>query len=392
MKPVYALESFPVEGEASIFLAGPTPRDKSVESWRPEALRILESLGYKGHVYIPEPRSGDWSKSYTAQVQWEETALNRADVILFWIPRDMKTMPGLTTNDEWGVWKDSGKVVLGTTPDAVHVSYQKHYANEYKIPIGNDLTETVSLAVARINELGPSLRENGDLAVPLYIWNNPSYQVWYHNQKIAGNRVDDAKVRFTLWVGPQKKSLFLWCLWAKVWIGSENRHKENEIMLSRLDISSVVLHGPVHVGNLGETEIILVREFRVPANNPTGFVWECPGGSSLKKGKPPQQVASEEVKEETGKEIRPSRFQTHGPRQLASTLSIHRSHLFSVELSPGEVEWFRQEAGKVHGNIEDTERTYIEVKTLKQCLDEGTVDWSMLGMIQKAILESADLV
>ena len=32
--------------EASLFLAGPTPRDDDVVSWRPEAVRILSELGF----------------------------------------------------------------------------------------------------------------------------------------------------------------------------------------------------------------------------------------------------------------------------------------------------------------------------------------------------------
>ncbi len=38
----------------SIFLAGPTPRNKEVKSWRGEALEILQRLGFDGVVYVPE--------------------------------------------------------------------------------------------------------------------------------------------------------------------------------------------------------------------------------------------------------------------------------------------------------------------------------------------------
>jgi len=41
MHPVYALEDLPDPCRASLFLAGPTPRDPVTPSWRPEALRLL---------------------------------------------------------------------------------------------------------------------------------------------------------------------------------------------------------------------------------------------------------------------------------------------------------------------------------------------------------------
>lgn len=48
----WAKQKFPSNSTKSIFLAGPTPRSKEVQSWRPEALRILKNLGYDGQVYV----------------------------------------------------------------------------------------------------------------------------------------------------------------------------------------------------------------------------------------------------------------------------------------------------------------------------------------------------
>jgi hypothetical protein len=55
----------------SIFLAGPTPRDKSVPSWRPDALECLKRLGFDGIVYIPECSNGQAKINYDAQAEWE---------------------------------------------------------------------------------------------------------------------------------------------------------------------------------------------------------------------------------------------------------------------------------------------------------------------------------
>lgn len=77
MNPVFALDPLPSQVERSIFLAGPTPRDKETPTWRNEALQILETLGYRGVVYVPEPR-GKWAHEYMDQVNWETMCLNAA--------------------------------------------------------------------------------------------------------------------------------------------------------------------------------------------------------------------------------------------------------------------------------------------------------------------------
>lgn len=43
-----------IECKKSIFLAGPTLRKEIVKSWRPQAIEILEELGFDGVVYVPE--------------------------------------------------------------------------------------------------------------------------------------------------------------------------------------------------------------------------------------------------------------------------------------------------------------------------------------------------
>ena len=99
----YAQTKLNINTKGSIFLAGPSPRDKDTLSWRPIAINMLEDLGFEGNVFIPEMEYG-WESSfgYTAQIEWEEKALNKADVIMFWVPRELKKMPAFTTNIEWG--------------------------------------------------------------------------------------------------------------------------------------------------------------------------------------------------------------------------------------------------------------------------------------------------
>src|SRR3989338_7834791 len=130
MKVIYYYDEPPKSFFKSIFLAGPSSRTPDIKSWRPKALRILEAKGYDGVVYVPEPRPGDTHKYVendwkNLAPQWEHKMLDRSDIVLFWVPRDMSLLPngalrlpGLTTNVEFGHWANSGKAVLGYPTEA----------------------------------------------------------------------------------------------------------------------------------------------------------------------------------------------------------------------------------------------------------------------------------
>lgn len=109
----------------SIFLAGPTPRSEDVPSWRPTAIRILRELGHTGVVFVPETEDWGWAGDYDQQVMWEWRALGRSQCIVFWVPRDLKDMPALTTNVEFGmmVMKCPHRVVLGTPTGTPKMNY-----------------------------------------------------------------------------------------------------------------------------------------------------------------------------------------------------------------------------------------------------------------------------
>lgn len=101
----------------SIFLAGPTPRTTDVKSWRPEAIQILEELEYKGQVIIPEREAG-WEGAYINQVEWENTGLNSCSVIVFWVPRNLETLPAFTTNVEFGRFCQDPRILYGRPADS----------------------------------------------------------------------------------------------------------------------------------------------------------------------------------------------------------------------------------------------------------------------------------
>jgi len=250
MKVIYTGDEAPNQFTKSIFLAGPTPRNKEeVESWRPDALKILEDKGYDGVVFVPEDKDREFKKDYDDQIEWEERYLNMADCIVFWVPRDLSLdstgfprMAAFTTNVEWGTWASSGKVVFGAPEDAEKVSYLKHYAEKYNVPTGDTLTETLELAMERVGE-GDD-RTEGEREVPLYIWKTESFQSWYLAQKKAGNRLDHARVMYNF--RPRYKDfVWMWVLQVDMYVESEDRNKTNELVITRTDISSVLLYSDV---------------------------------------------------------------------------------------------------------------------------------------------------
>lgn len=112
-----------IKGKKSIFLAGPTPRGENVISWRTEACKILEKIGFDGVVYVPEYSTWKPKEDYVDQAMWERIALTDATVILFWVPRKLPDMAAFTTNVEFGYWLHSGKVIYGRPNDASKIKY-----------------------------------------------------------------------------------------------------------------------------------------------------------------------------------------------------------------------------------------------------------------------------
>ena len=126
----------------SVFLAGPTPRSKDVKSWRPEAIGYFREFGFDGTLYIPEHSDGSKNIDKPKQYAWEWEALDKATVILFWIPRNRETMLGLTTNNEMGYYGSMKKAIYGRPNDAWSISYQDAWYRRFHgidAPIYTDL-------------------------------------------------------------------------------------------------------------------------------------------------------------------------------------------------------------------------------------------------------------
>lgn len=144
----------PIPEGPSVFLAGPTP-DKAnpVPSWRPDAIAELAAQ-WKGEqpltVLCPESRGRRRAARYEDQVDWETTARAAATSIMFWIPRDLATLPGMTTNVEWGLDVRTGRAVLGAPPDCPNPDrnrYLIYVARSHGVPVAETLAATAAAAL-----------------------------------------------------------------------------------------------------------------------------------------------------------------------------------------------------------------------------------------------------
>lgn len=117
----------------SIFLAGPTPRNDIVQSWRMDAIRLLNEWGFKGQLLIPERHNWTRDFDYLDQVEWEHAGLERATIIAFWVPSDPTNLPALTTRVEFGGYVKSNpdRCVYGRPKDSYRTRYLDWWYNKY---------------------------------------------------------------------------------------------------------------------------------------------------------------------------------------------------------------------------------------------------------------------
>ncbi len=174
MNILYYEDSVSMLPKNSLFLAGPTPRDEDIKSWRPEALKILEEeLAFTGTVVVPEHRNGmrpcdDMHKPCAggtmSAYQWERIAMLQVGAIAFWVDRwfdptrESFGMPAFNTNIEFGryVETDPDRCFYGRPPGVRKIHYldemygEKNAHDVEKYDRGPDLSLRALLAYATI--------------------------------------------------------------------------------------------------------------------------------------------------------------------------------------------------------------------------------------------------
>lgn len=390
MKLVFSDQPFPTEVEKTVFLAGPSPRYHTgdriqTNTWRHEAIDILAALGYDGHVFIPLPEAGFYPGiagknmvDYLSQIEWERHGLERADVIFFYVDRKEDNQ-GLTTNIEFGEYFDSGRVVYARPKDAVKVRYMDETIiardREFYLSMMDGLKEVLDRIKTPVHRL------DGETHVPALIFSSPQFQEWYTNLKHAGNRLDGFIVKSILTFN-NDRFLFGFNAWVNVFITKEDRHKSNEWIFSRTATSYVVAY--YDGAEDGKRRFILTREFRSPASNMEGYVYEMAGGSAVDKKVSPIENAIKELEEETGIHIADERrFRHLGQRQTFATYLTMGLFAVAVELTQDEFNEASTRAldHTILGENEE-ERITLHIATEEDLVqNKYPVDWTTLGMI-----------
>lgn len=173
---VYAHQEAPKMVERSLFLVGPTPRQKTGgESWRPAMVAKLKAAGYDGVVYVPEPEDGNWSANYVDQLDWEQRHLFGCDLVLAWVPRDLATMPGFTTNVEFGQVLASGRLLYGRPEGAPKCrALDEYWRRQTGLPPLTTMDQMAALAAS----LRKVPRIDSERYVAAHLWTRFDLALW----------------------------------------------------------------------------------------------------------------------------------------------------------------------------------------------------------------------
>ena len=113
-EPIYQKVDEYVKG---VFLAGPSPRDDKIKSWRIRAIELFKKYEFDGSLFIPERKNWKAKFNYEDQIEWELQGLEWCETHMFWVPRDLKIMPAFTTNVEFGMIVPNKRNVFYGRPD-----------------------------------------------------------------------------------------------------------------------------------------------------------------------------------------------------------------------------------------------------------------------------------
>lgn len=374
----------------SIFLAGPTPRSKVGDvmgsTWRHVAIEELRKLGYDGTVYIPitEERFQlgnvvEEELDYIQQIDWEQTAMNRADVIFFYVARTEEN-PGLTTNIEFGKYIESCRVVYARPHNAPHTEYLDKLAKKYDVECF-ELEHGLRHAVERIGEGAP--RKGLECKIPLLFWKSEQFQSWWITHNNQGNRVLAFEAKSVIALDKGTK-LFGFSAWVSIWIAAEDREKNCEWIFGRTEATYTV---PFYTNPDGSRSYVLVRDFRSTSVNKKGYVYELPGGS-WEEGLDVKVNAAKELCEETGIDLvnEIDRLVPMGIYQPYAIFSISTVFPFGIELTKEEIEFIEKKAKSGETLGEDDEEVIklciMNERSIYSNNEAFPIDLMTLGLIR----------
>ena len=377
---VYPGQEPPQAWDACVLIGSGQGTSVPAAPWQHEVITLLRDH-WTGDgrlvAFVAEPGGRERTDTGDELADWYGRAFDVADFAMFWWPDDVD--PRLIPAN-LAACRDNQRVVLGAPPDAPHHRYLLKYGADRAVITATTLAGIVGAALGAIGT--GARRKAGEREVPLPVWRTESFQHWYSAQLSAGNTLLGARQVWTFGSGTDGRLPWYWALHVRIHVRAENRVKANEVVISRPDISAVVLYQPG--ASVDDATIVLVREFRSPASTPDGLVHELPGGSGA-AGLDALAHAVRETTEETGLAIDSRRMRAHGSRQLAGTMSAHHAHLFSAEITGAELARLRATQSTPHGI--DDEQTWTEITTFAEIRRDRLVDWATLGMIAEALLD-----
>ena len=144
MDLVYSGDSYQ-KLKKSIFLAGPTPRDKDVLSWRGEAIELFLKHGFDGTLVIPEEMNKPYyeNENNYEEIKWDLKALMDSDVVMMWMPRG-SDMLGLSSNVEFGYLLNKGNMIYGRPNEAFRCELLDYL---YKEKLGREYADSLEKTV-----------------------------------------------------------------------------------------------------------------------------------------------------------------------------------------------------------------------------------------------------
>ena len=362
MKVVYTLEKIPDNFTNSIFLAGPVYNTGLEKSWRDIVIYTLKQLNYTGVVFIPEMRDGGRC-DYTLEIhEWENRCIACSDFILMNLYKNIeKGIYGLTSNIEFGRYINSKKLVLNFT-DSYDFKYMEYVSDVHKIPSFTNMYSAVKFCVE--NSTNCMTKSSGLMNVESSILNTKSFLNWYKSQVNNKNNLLKSETIFNYGS--------FYALKTNIEVSSESRIKSNEITIFRPDITSCVMYY--------EDYYVFVKEYRNSSNTKHGYVYEFPSGSSTSIDDMTEVIANE-IAEEIGFIIDKSKLVFVNKRQILSTLLAHKNYLYKYELSKDEFDLLMKNNGKMYGNHNENEYTYLHITNQ---LTDLELDYSTLGMLFEA--------